>query len=471
MILECSCGKMYKVKDEASATPQKCRVCGGELKPAGGGGSGREAELEAKVKELEKRLEEQGRAAASGGGDAENLQQQLWDLRTETDEKIRDYERRLSEAEEKASREAAERKRLESSTKGAETTQARALVEKQKTIEALDASIADYRSKLDTLQKKLDKAEMQRLADRDTFENREREREKKDREAQDKARESQDQTVAELRKEHQKAIAEKDLALSEQREKLDREASERRRLQEVLTRLQENADRTLEENKQTIKGLEQAAQKAQAKVEAAQKRVDTLERLRRQDSDTYTQRLRTREGAVSRVHEAAHMSADLDISLDGMSEAFAGLRDRVKRLKQALEIPAEEEKAHSGSFVAAPEPETPAPSAAPLKLSQSSGFSDEPAPAEEAKAEPEPAAAKEAPAEEQEESRRPLEGIVKEPSNPYLQAVPPPAPGEAPGADNAEDPTDAIPLISGPDEDEPAPEEPKKKKNLAWKKK
>jgi hypothetical protein len=72
MLLECSCGKMFRVRDGSSAPPTKCPSCGGVLRQtsvpsaasptpppqAPPGDSGRAKELEAKVAELE-------RAAAS----------------------------------------------------------------------------------------------------------------------------------------------------------------------------------------------------------------------------------------------------------------------------------------------------------------------------------------------------------------------------------------------------------------------
>ena len=34
MIFECSCGKMYRIRDDAPNPPSKCPACGGALKQA-----------------------------------------------------------------------------------------------------------------------------------------------------------------------------------------------------------------------------------------------------------------------------------------------------------------------------------------------------------------------------------------------------------------------------------------------------
>jgi uncharacterized protein with PIN domain len=36
MILECACGKLFRVSDRTSQPPSKCDACGGSLRPVGG---------------------------------------------------------------------------------------------------------------------------------------------------------------------------------------------------------------------------------------------------------------------------------------------------------------------------------------------------------------------------------------------------------------------------------------------------
>src|SRR5438045_2480085 len=54
MILECACGKMYRVRDDAANQPTKCPVCGGTLRQAGG--SSPSIGAEPKLKEQETRV-------------------------------------------------------------------------------------------------------------------------------------------------------------------------------------------------------------------------------------------------------------------------------------------------------------------------------------------------------------------------------------------------------------------------------
>jgi len=57
MILECSCGKMYRVRDDAATPPTKCPVCGGPLRAAGGS-SPNVAGTDPRAKDAERDLDE-----------------------------------------------------------------------------------------------------------------------------------------------------------------------------------------------------------------------------------------------------------------------------------------------------------------------------------------------------------------------------------------------------------------------------
>src|SRR5262245_3582979 len=79
MFLECSCGKMYRVKDDAVNLPTKCPACGGTLKAAaggapsgaaGGGDSG-------KLKEMESKLQASERERASAKARLQGMEHDL----------------------------------------------------------------------------------------------------------------------------------------------------------------------------------------------------------------------------------------------------------------------------------------------------------------------------------------------------------------------------------------------------------
>lgn len=286
MILECACGKMYRVRDEAAAAGSRCPACNGELRAA----------------------------ATAPAGPA-------------PDPRVPRLERELE-------RERDERRRLEES-------HARALAEKQKTLEALDASLASYRDRLEALQGQLEATEARRLADLDAFQARMREQEEKNRAALERLTEAHQRSLAELRAEMERRIAEKDRAISEGRQHLDREAAERRRLAETLSRLQEAADRSVREKDAARAALEATLTTYREKADELQKRLDELERLRRAELESAAGRLRAAESHRARLEGAERLAADLDHSLDAMETIVSGLRERVGRLREGLRVPAE----------------------------------------------------------------------------------------------------------------------------------
>ncbi len=516
MILECSCGKMYRIRDDAANPPTKCPACGGPLKSSGSSSPDvlaqhpRVREMETRIKDLQRQVEEARSAAPAeapkalaeqvdelraGAEKAGELERELLDLRSQTERRLKDKERETAQAREAADRAEAERRKVESRVAGIEEKQAAALAEKQKTIETLDASLSSYRQKVEQLQKRVDQAELQRMADLQSFEGRLRERESKDRAALEENRGAQQRALAEARKELEGQLADKDREITESRQLLDREAGERRRLSEVLSRLQQNADRTLKEKDATIKALEAGAGSNRSKLEALQKRVSDLEQLRRSEADQYSSRMRAREGLKARVQEADLLASDLDRSLDSTDALLKGLQERVKRLKDSLQYSEPEAPAVPAGHAFAPAPPQEEPSRPALSqadafgalLSPAAAPVEEPALEEIASAPPAPRAAP--PAEEEADS---LRGRTDAPSEISLPAVreeeqedePPleelPADEPAPVETAAEEPAveDAVPLISPP-EDEPAPppaapkEEPadKKRPRFSWKRK
>jgi hypothetical protein len=544
MILECaSCAKMYRIRDDASPQPTKCPTCNGDLRNAGGGpaanASSRVRELETRIQSLERELAESrsGRPALSvetspgfsgfsapvaelrsAAEKGDRLERELLSLRSDMERKLKEKDREIAQLRESAEREAAERRKLETHGSGVEETHARALEGKEKTIQALDASIASYRSKVEALTKKLDAVEMQRLNDLNAFDTRIREKEESDRNALDRTTQAQQQALAALREEMEAKISEKDRLISEGRQALDREAGERRRLNETLNRLQENAGREVAEKQTALSALDATLASYKSKIETLQKRVDSLEEMRRSEHDQLTRQVRATQAIRGRVDEASNLAVDLDHNLDSIEASVAALRDRAKRLKASLQRSDPELEAAatplaplSSSFAAEPEPE--AEPARPM-LSQAVTWGGAPA----AAAEPEPA--DEAPLEaeavqEPELEAEPVElpqfsevtktkikpaplrepdpdpdaepailekrpdiepelelvgedaqGRVKEPTGVMpIVRDPDPEPAPAPQARADQEETSDIPLISPPEDDAPAPPPPPPKKD------
>jgi chromosome segregation ATPase len=546
MILECGkCSKMYRVRDDASPQPTQCPTCGGDLRVAGGGvqtsATSRVKELETRIQNLEKELEESRSSRPtlsvetspgfsgfsspvaelrSAAENSARLERELLSTRSEMERQLKEKEREITQLRESTDRESAERRKQATHVSGLEETHSRAIEGKDKTIAALDASIASYRSKVETLQKKLDAVEIQRLNDLNAFDSRVREREQSDRAALDRTTETQQRAVADLRAEMEAKIEEKDRLITEGRQSLDREAGERRRLSETLNRLQENADRAVAEKATAIAALEATLASYKSKIETLQRRVDSLEELRRTEHDQIHRQLSSRQSIRSRVDEAGHLAVDLDHSLDSIEASIAALRDRARRLKDTLqeaetepEPPPSLSSLASASLVADREPEVEESRPA---LSQADVWeSAPPAPAPEP--EPEPVAAPEpaleaepeaAPEPEPEPEREPeptaFTPVTKTQikPNPYveplpdvIETVPSPEPSlldtdpmgrldepsqivtavpPAATASASTDSSDDLPLISPPDEQASKasgrPEEPKRKK-FSWQRK
>jgi len=547
MILECgSCAKMYRIRDDAAPQPTQCPTCKGDLRVAGGGtattAASRVKELETRIQNLEKQLEEtrsfrptlsvESSFGFSGGNapvaelragaeKADRLEHDLLSTRSEMERKLKEKELEIAQLRETHDREAAERRKQETRAGGLEETHARALEGKDKTIAALDASIASYRSKVETLQKRLDALEIQRLNDLNAFDSRVREREQSDRASLDRATAAQQKALADLRVEMEEKIAEKDRLITEGRQALDREAGERRRLTETLNRLQENADRSVAEKQTAITAIDATLASYKSKTETLQKRVDSLEEMRRREHDQVTKHTSSRQAVLGRLDEASNLAADLDHSLDSIEASIASLRDRARRLSATLQdsvADAEVPPAPLASLASslAPEPE-PVVSAPPVLSQTDSWFEEPPTPA--AAPEPEPQAVEEVPeqilapdpeaAPEPEPEPPPYSPVTRTQIqvNPYvealpdeIEAVPAPeaplidsdpvgrldepsvmmaahsaAPAPEPSASAAEEPSEDLPLISPPEETPPPPpaaakpEQPKKK--FSWQRK
>jgi chromosome segregation ATPase len=461
MILECaSCAKMYRIRDDASPQPTKCPTCNGDLRATGGtpnAATSRVRELETKVQSLERELAESRsgrptlsvetspglsgfsapvaelRSAAEKG---DRLERELLALRSDVERKLKDKDREIVQAREAGEREAAERRKQEARASGLEDTHARAVEGKDKTIQALDASIASYRSKVDTLQKKVDAVEIQRLNDLNAFDSRIRQKEESDRVSLDRTTEMQQQALVALRVEMEVKIQEKDRLISEGRQALDREAGERRRLSEELNRLQENVGREVAEKQASADALEATLASYKSKIDTLQKRVESLESLRRSEHDQLTKQVRVSQAIRGRVDDASNLAIDLDHSLDSIEASIAAIRDRSRRLKASLELGEAETVTPPAplatSFVAPAEPE---PESVRPALSQADWAAPAPSPAPEAVAEPEAA-----PVEEAFEEETPREEIELPAFSEVTKTKIKPAPPREPDPDPAAEP-------------------------------
>jgi len=539
MILECGkCSKMYRVRDDASQQPTQCPTCGGTLSAAGGGAqtssASRVKELETRIQNLEKELEETRSARPtlsvetapgfsgfsapvaelrSAAENSARLERELMSLRSESERRLKEKDEEIAQLKEGADRETAVRRKQETRASSLEETHARSIEGKDKTIAALDASLASYRAKVETLQKKLDAVEIQRLNDLNAFDSRLREREQSDRAALDRATETQQRAVADLRAEMELKIEEKDRLITEGRQSLDREAGERRRLSETLKRLQENADREVAEKTTALAAVEATLSSYKAKIETLQRRIDSLEQLRRTEQDQLARQHSSRQTIRSRVDEASHLAVDLDHSLDSIDASIAAIRDRARRLKNTLQEAEREPEAEpsrpslaSASLAPDPEPEAdpetsrPAlsqadvwdslPTVPPAEPESSAVTASDDLSPESGAAAPAPSAAAWGPPApnpyveplpdsiETEPSPEPslVEtepiGRFDEPSGLLPAASPVPESPATPSASDEED----IPLISPPDEQAPKPgpvqaEEAPKRKKFSWQRK
>jgi chromosome segregation ATPase len=464
MILECGCGKMYKVRDGSANLPTRCPACGGELKaqgpaPAGAGDAARTRQLEARIQELERKLAEPSALAElkASAGRSDQLERELVETRGSLEKALSAKEGELVAAQESLARAEAERRRLESRLASLEEGQARALEGKDKTIQALDASIHSYRGKVDELQKRVDALESQRLNDLSNFDASLRQREQSDRQQLDRATGTHQKALADLRAELETRIREKDKQISESRQLLDREAAERRRVIEAHNRLQEGSDRTVAEKDAALAALQATLESYQSKLVTVQKRLESLEELRRADQDAGARRLRDTQALRARLEEAEHLAGDLDHGAASLESAIASLRDRGRRLRSTLQ-----EAATGASEVRS---EAPAPSPLPEVLEPI----EDPEP-------PKPRTARRvAPPPAELLAPVPEHGRVEEPSGVFQvvkEEVPPaPEPAEAAPAASPSESMD-LPLISAPEEEAPKKKEDSAtKRRFSWQKK
>ncbi|MFN3486125.1 MAG: hypothetical protein ACK44W_11670 [Planctomycetota bacterium] len=118
MLLECSCGKMYRVRDDAAHPPTRCPACGGTLRvassgPSAGVADARLKELEARLQALERdlaatraavelkdrELNEAHSSIARLGADLEKAQNAYKEALRKKDQELEENKKRLEELE------------------------------------------------------------------------------------------------------------------------------------------------------------------------------------------------------------------------------------------------------------------------------------------------------------------------------------------------------------------------------------
>jgi hypothetical protein len=321
MILECSCGKMFRVRDEAANPPSKCPACGGALRRAGAAPAAVEADP---------RLSELSSALARS---TELLQAREREI-SEARERVASLEVELAEArrsiaklgEDQARAQKAHLEALQAKEEDLVQARSRAdqLGEAPSRVLALQAELAEARqciAKLGDDQAGAQAAHLEAIRSKDSeiegLAARVRSLERRVEEA--RGAEPLEGRVAELEDELSRVLA-----------SLERETAERRRAEEHASKLVTEQARTIEDKEAIIATLE-ATLATRAAAGAAPGPV-----------------------SPSEVAGALHLASEVDRSLDSMAAQLGALRERVKRVGECLGRAGAAAPSPAGSVPASP---------------------------------------------------------------------------------------------------------------------
>lgn len=306
MLLECACGKMYRVRSDSGTVPNKCPACGGPLKPTGTGGGGPEAPPA---------------AAPTPGGDP----------------RMKELEFRIQQLDKG---QAADRAELERREKELEKSQGR---------------IAELEGEVRTLRAAQEKAPVAApppsAMDRVRLELKEKELA----EAQGRVAELED-SVREAEAAREIAQKELELARTGTEMKVKSLQSQLEKAREAITKsedLRREMD-SLKEKESVLRQQEESLAAYKAQVEEFGKRAADVEKLRNEQREACEAGVRAREAMKTRMEEARHMAGDVDRSLESVSSSLQGLRMRVERMMESLVVTGKEEP-----------PDVPKPAPAP----------------------------------------------------------------------------------------------------------
>jgi hypothetical protein len=374
MLLECGCGKMFRVRDGAANPPKNCPSCGGPLRQSGGAAPAPAPATPAappaadpRVKELEGRVQaferEQGAARAA----VELKEKELHEAQSSIARLGADLEKAQI-----AYKEALLKKDAELAERAAQAT---------KLILAKDEALSEAREKIESLESRGGNASMeQELTD---------------------SREGKAQLVEELAKvesTYKDALKNKESevdTLQKRVQDLEKQLSaaspksntpEGQRFQARIASLErivqdgEQRYRALQKELDAVQGTggeavdaRKSAAEAEKTIEERDAKIRELENRLKEAQDEADQARAKSAGAsvpaeapsgitATRLGEVRYLSSDLDRGLASISTALGGLVSRVRRLNESLaDIPAVPVGKSSGSHRAVPP--APAPEA------------------------------------------------------------------------------------------------------------
>jgi chromosome segregation ATPase len=328
MLLECSCGKMYRVRDDAAHPPTRCPACGGTLRPVSGGAPAGAADprlkdLEARLQALERdlaatraavevkdrELDEAHSSIARLGADLEKAQNAYKEALKKKDEELEEKQRRLAELQGEGTK-----------------SRAQAPAQTLALLKAKDEALQEARERIAQLEHDLKEAQdsIARLgADLEKAQNAYKEAlKKKDQELEEKQR-----CLAEL--EGKAAAAGKGPVSAELQRAQGRIAQLEKIIQDGEQRfrvLQEQAEKAARDYAVQLEARDRAAGELRARIEDLERQVAAA-----------GQGARPAGGGDSvRLGEARYLAADLDKSLASVGAALQALVERVKRLHDSL---------------------------------------------------------------------------------------------------------------------------------------
>jgi DNA repair exonuclease SbcCD ATPase subunit len=400
MLLECACGKMYRVRDDAANPPTKCPACGRPLKQhSAGAPSAATAGPDPKVKDLEgkvqilekeisaskassdlkdKELRESQASISRLGSDLEKAQAAYKEALRKKESEIEERQKKIADLEGEG-------------TKARQASQAQAMgLLKQK-----DAALQEARERVSQLEEELAaagskggvpaeiEARLKELeAEVETGrESRAKLVEEMGRE-KDAFRDSLEVKVAELEESERRAAAlEKQLQeggggdpqtpaeerLRQRVRQLEKIVQDgERRYREILSRTeQQGGDAAASATAAVEKDGELTAARASLEAETSKR-----EALERRVKELETAAPAAAPAPAARLGEARYLAGDLDKSLGSISTELNALVERVKRLAGALE------EAESAAPPVAP-PVLPDPSPEPPAMEPPAELVDE----------------------------------------------------------------------------------------------
>jgi hypothetical protein len=436
MFLECSCGKMYRVRDDAANPPTKCPACGGTLKAAAGGAPSAPAG-DGRVKELESRLQAAERERASAKAGLEVREKEA----AEAKARVKSLEHDLHEAQASIARLGADLEKAQNAYKEALKKKDAEIDEKQKKIAELEGgtrvraqapaqTLALLKAKDEALQEARERvAELEEaLAGKDDKGGSSEKVAQLEHDLQE-AQASLARLGADLEKAqaaYKEALKKKDAEIEEKQQKiaaLEKQPAGRApaapagsELARAQARIQQ-LERIVQDGEQRYRAIQEKMEKAEGGDAAADARAhadalaqkdkviadlrDALaaEKARAEELQKQPRAAAPAEAAVpARLGEARYLASDLDKSLSSVGSALSALVERVKRLNESLQ----NAEAAAPASAAPPAPTWGRPPEAAAPEEPEPAPAPEPAPEPEPEPEPQPveAAVEAAPAEE-----------------------------------------------------------------------